>query len=388
MRTIIDIFFRQKPVIIEVGGIKQSVRKAIGSHDVYVDEQGQFILGRWQPKPVYKTTPLQRARDPWPPDLKGYIIYPRGLASAWRSRQLAMFGAWRQRIPTLEKLTILFDKEIRERIRRRVRLSSKNEAKLWRAGYLLMKSRKPELKEAQTEIFFLYRDLKGDINIGAALAETTAITSRLREALEGTYGWLAVYSGQASFLNQIQKYVDHVFDKAKHSFTAMFKHGFFTKQAIPDSQVVPLLKALGDLEENLLSLESIQPYRAWAKFTLMDLKALVNAIKLRRFDEGEHFLLTLLASFEIKRQQRFFDRFLLETGKACVTGKWKDVFGHWLERLLTAFKQLQIGEEALKFRQPVCEKMVDSFLSAKDIINSGGNLKQVARILREAYLRL
>ncbi len=392
MRSIIDVYFVQKVSEVSVIGRggeieNRKIRKAKGGHDIGLDENGEFIMGRWQPKSDPKTTPLQRLRDPWPSGLKRYVVYKRGLASAWRSRQFAMFEAWRKRIPAFEKLKELFERELRIQIKRREKLSPKIMARLWKAGYLFLKVQKPGLREAKTKIVFLYRDLQGDINIGSALAVATAISARLREELDGTYGWVAVYSGQSSFLNAIQKAVDRSFDKVEHALKTMRRHSFFTEQFLPESQVEPLMVAIRILEKEVENLLPIKPYREWAEFVKMDLNALNQAVRLRRFDEGAHFLQTILVSFEMKRQQRFMDKFLLNLGKAQILNVWKDIFVHWLERLIDTFTKLQ-PEEGAVFQEPVCEKFISKLLEAKEVLKNGSSIAAFAKPLKEAYLFL
>jgi len=382
--SLIDAYFVGKTSQINVDGNQLPVRKAKGQ-DIYLDELGRFILGRWQPKPEPKTTPRQRARDPWPSELKGYIIYSRGLASAWRGRQLAMFRAWRLSIPTVQKLESVFEGEIRGGILRGGNLSVKTKLQLWKSGFIFLKAKKTELQEAHLKIIFLYRDLQGAINIGAALARTTAITDRLRERLEGIYGWVAVYAGQSGFLNAMQKSVDKIFDHLEQTLKVMQKHSFFKEQNISESQTANLLAAVRLLEREVENLKPIRPYRAWAGMTKLDLIFLAGAVKLRDFDSGRDYLQRILVSFQIKRQQRYMDKFLLELGKGQIQNKWKSVFDHWLERTIASFKWLQQEEEHARFRAPVCEKFIDFVLEAKEVLKEEGSIAAITKPLKEAY---
>lgn len=386
--SLVDTFFVTKTGEIDVDGKRLPVRKAKGGQDIYLDELGRFILGRWQPKPEPKTTPLQRSRDPWPAELKGYIVYPRGLASAWRSRQLAMFGAWKVRIPPLNEVSKLLQEEIRIERSRREKLSPKIQAKLWKSGYLFVRAEKPELREAHKKIIFLYRDLQDAVNIGAALARTTAITDRLRERLEGIYGWLAVYSGQSGFLNVMQKSVDKIFDRMEHTLRAMQKHSFFRDQFIAKSQMGNLLAAVWLLEMEVENLKPFRPYRAWAKMMGLDLIAVSGAIKSREFATGKHFLQRILVSFQVKRQQRHMDKFLFELSKGQILNKWKSIFDYWLERTILSFKWLQQEEEQAKFREPVCEKFIDFVIEAKEALKNGASIAAIAKPLKDAYFLL
>ena len=385
--SLIDAYFVAKTSQLNIEG-QLPVRKAKGGHDIYLDELGRFILGRWQPKPEPKTTSLQRARDPWPPELKGYVIYSRGLASAWRGRQLAMFRAWRLNIPTLEKLERSFENEIRGGILRGGNLSAKTKLQLWKSGFIFLKAKKTELQEAHLKIIFLYRDLQGTINIGAALARTTAITARLRERLEGIYGWVAVYAGQSGFLNAMQKSVDEIFNRMEHTLKVMQKHSFFGDQFISESQTGNLLAAVRLLEREVENLKPFRPYRVWAEMMELDLIALADAIKSREFVAGGHFLQRMLVSFHIKRQQWFMDKFLFELGKGQILNKWKNVFDYWLERTISSFKWLQQEEEHAKFREPVCEIVIDFLLEAKEALKDGASIAAITKPLRDAYLIL
>jgi len=388
--NLLDAFFRKRTEALIIEGKPLEIRRSKGGQDIYLDSFGRFILGRWQPKKEPKSTPFQRARERWYPDEKRYSIYGKGLLSAWRGRQLAMFEAWNRRLPMYEDILRIITEEVGEKIQERKmeKFLPELKIKLWRTGFLLMESPKPEVGEAQTKILFLYRDIKEGLNIGALLARTTAISARLRERLQAIYGWVAVYSSQSRFLDFLQSQADQVFLRVEKSLKIMRRHPIFAEDAVSNQQISSLANKIKIICDDLENLRPFLPYRPWVQMVALDFEQMSELLKQKNYFSLHLPLERILVSFEIKRQQRQIDTFLLKLGKDQILGKWQENhYRRWLEYFITAFSALEGAESKIVFLEPVCA-VVNAFLSqAKDLLPMK-NFAKLNRAVSQAYVLL
>lgn len=391
--NLLDAFFAKRKRGIIVNGGELEVYKSKGGQDIYLDVWGRFILGRWQPKAEPKATPRQRAREPWRPEEKKYSIYGKGLLSAWRGRQLAMFAAWQKRLPMFNIVLRLIQEETRGKIQQGKveKFLTQLKIKLWRIGFLLLKSPKPEIGEAKTKILFLYRDIEGGLNIGALLAETVAITDRLMERLQGIYGWLAVYSSQSRFLDFLQARVDEVFSRVEKTLKIMRRHPVFNGGSVTKGQLSSLANKIEIVESDLENLRPFLPYRPWVEMAVSDLKQMSETLKKKEFSPLCLPLERIMVSFEIKRQQREMDRFLLKLGKDQILSNWNgDNYRCWLIRRMDDFEALKKVETRVVFREPVCAAVIAFLSQAKEMVflRNFGSFAKLHRAVSQAYVLL
>lgn len=388
-----DSFFLGKPKSIKIRGEEIKVWRLRGTDDFYVDEQGRFISWRWQPKAQPKTTPFQRAQETWSPEEGVYVTYERGLASAWRARRLALFGAWKKRLPKVEQILALIEEDTREqffraRPLRPENLSPKIKEKLREAGFVFIKARKPELKEVNIKILFLCKDIKNRLNVGALLARATAITDRLRERLQGIYSWVGEYSGHVQFLGLMQQQADRLFKKIDRETKILSRHAFYSKGAIRTVQAKALIDKIVSLENLILNLKPLRPYGRWSEMMILDFQEAIKAVREKDYGLGRVLLMRIRLSIEIKRQQREMDRFLLALEQDAILGRWReDEYRRWLDSMIGIFQKLGKEEAKVIFREPVCGVAVAFLLQAREMLRSK-NFTDLNEAVRQVYVLL
>ncbi len=382
--TLLDEFFSQKKIWIQIReGEKEEkleVRKAKGGLDVFADYLGRIITGFWRPKAKPKETPFQRAKDEWRPEEKIFIVFERGFVSAWRSRHLALFGAWKIRLPQLEQV-----KEIASQMRTEIlsacTVSPKLMRKLWQTGFIDLKSRKIETKETQTKILFLYRDAQNGLNIGALLARNTAIAKRIKERLYGIYSWVSVYSSQSNFLTRMQMRADEIFKEIKGQITSL-RNNYFLKESEDSHRAnIQIEKA----QEGLEALKPLRPYNLWAAQMMKDLELLGGAISSNDRFAGRVLANRVFVSLRIKQEQRQLDGFLLSLGKNQIDKKWNGGFyENWFKGLIKTFGSLKKLEDEAQFRRPVCKAIIKFLYEGETLLAEESFLK-LHKPLQRAY---
>jgi len=367
--TLLDEFFSKKEVELTLKeGDREVVvkaRKAKGGCDVYADSLGQIITGYWLSKVDIKPTPFQRAAAIWRPEEKRWIVFDRGFVSAWRSRCLALYGARQKRLPQLLRVEKLVG-DIRHEISLKADVPPELKRKLWQTGFLLTKPRKPATKEAQAKIFFLYRDVKMGLNIGALLARTTAIADRLKERLHGIYSWVSVYSGQSNFLESIQMRAKEIFSEIKTQIALLQKNEYFSKDSVGYHYTGLLVDKIACAQEELEKLKPLRPYAFWAAEMIEDLRLLDQTISDEDRTQGKLLVARLYVSLRIKQEQRELDKFLLLLGEHQIIKKYETAdYLLWFDRAIKTFGFLKKLEKEVQFRRPVCGAIIKYLYGAK-----------------------
>lgn len=386
-------FFLGKSRIIKIKGQETKVWRLRGTNDFFVDEQGRFISWRWQPKAEPKTTPFQRTQETWSPEDGEYVTYERGLASAWRARRLALFEAWKKRLPKIEQVLALIEEDTREQFFRASplrpeNLSPKLKEKLKEAGFIFLKAKKPELKEANIKILFLCQDIKNRLNVGALLARATAITDRLRERLQGIYSWVGEYSGHVQFLGLMQNQADRLFEKIGRETKILSRHAFYSKGAIGTVQAKALIDKIVSLENLILNLKPLRPYSRWSEMMISDFQEGTKAVKAKNCSLGRVLVARIRLSIEVKRQQREMDKFLLALEQDAILGRWReDEYRHWLDSMIGIFQKLGKEEAKVIFREPVCSLIVAFLFQARGMLVAK-SFTDLTEAIKQAYVLL
>lgn len=376
---------REREVAV-AGGKKLRARQLPGT-DIFVAPDGSFVMPRWSEVEV-GTTPRQRARKKWRPEELGYVVYPQGLFSAARGRQLALLQARVVSCPTYQAALKVFLEEVRSAIisKEGADLQSLSPAlrqKLQAFGYVFQRAQKIGTQEAMVKIRFLYQDEAGNLNVGAMLARTVAITDRLRERLLGMYSWTRKYQAQERALKMVQSMAQSTIDQAAKHMEALARgaakfRGRKAQQLISDR--------LATLSMSLEPLKLIQPFSRWMAFVMKDFNEMLAAVRGEDYVLARILLERVIFSVRLKKAQVSLDRLLLRVGQDAVIKRlaWND-YAAWTVNLAMQFQSCSAIEKNVGFREAVCQKAGRALYEASKEASTRRRLRHFKAAIKRAY---
>jgi len=189
-------------------------------------------------------------------------------------------------------------------------------------------------------------------------------------------------------LDLLQSQADQVFLRVEKSLKIMRRHQIFAEDSVANQQMSSLANKIKIICDDVENLRPFLPYRPWVQMVALDFEQMSGLLKQKNYISLHLPLERILVSFEIKRQQRRMDTFLLKLGKDQILGKWQENhYQRWLEYFILAFSALEGTETKIGFREPVCA-VVNAFLGqAKDLLPMK-NFAKLNRAVSQAYVLL
>ena len=391
MKTADFLFGRER--ILVVDGQKIKVHQLPGSTEIFVDEKGGLILPRWRGAEEGET-PHQRAQKKWRSKELGYVIYPQGLSSALRSRQLALSQAQQISLPTYKKALQIFEAEVRGTIIKQKTMDPQEispalRKQLRQFGFVFQRAQKPGVKEAMVKILFLYHDEASGLNVGAMLARTVAITDRLRERLLGFYSWVRKYSAQEKVLLMIEIAVNEIIFQVASQMEQMGHNPAIIQGRVDRKTQKLIADQLTTISMRLEPLKAIQPFSSWMTFVMKDFDEMLSAIETQDFILVRALIERVIFSFNLKSIQGSLDRLLLRVGQDAIIKRldWNN-YEAWVVDLGGRLRDLSVKERRVGLREKVCRSAALALFAASLEANEERRLTPFEAAVKRAYVLL
>ncbi len=394
MSRLEELFLGRERVVTVTGGRKLRVRQLPGT-DIFIAADGSFVMPRWRGV-VEGKTPYHRRQKRWTPKELRYVVYPQGLSVALRSRQLALFQAEKILWPTYQKALAVFAEEVRGLIITEKTVDPRNisgplRRKLQTLGFVFQRAQKTGVKEAMVKILFLYQDESANLNVGAMLARTVAITDRLRERLLGLYAWIRKYQSQEKVLEMIQSSVHASISQAAKQMKDLSKDPVMIQGGGERNDWRRKLVAdrLTTLALNLEPLSLLQPFSRWMTFVAKDFDEMLMGIKEQDYVLARALIERILFSIQLKRVQVSLDRLLLRVGQEAIIKKpaWND-YAAWTESLGVQLSSLIAQEAYVGLREKVCQQAGEALCEASEEASGKRRLSHFKAAVKRACVVL
>ncbi len=375
------IIYRGKPL---------RVQELKGVAGIYFDiRQRRLFQLYWEEKAESAKTPRQRLKKQWQRKERKFRLFREGVVSCQRGLHAAQLKACLKGVPSWEQALKFFEEEIRETIIVKTffsptLLSPTIVKGLLRQGFVFERSKKTELKEAATQIYFLIKDREKTVNVGACLARTVAITDRVKERLSGVYAWSHKYSAQEQVLAAIQKGFHETISILDDQLKLWNRHAALAKGETTELQQRLLQDKMVCASKDLEPYAELRPFAGWAWFTINDLTGAGKAIRDGEYEKGRLLLDRIKISLDIKNKQREIDNLLWRFNEDAVFGR-KD-FNYYfgvIRSLLGAFAGLAEKEKTSGFKRPVCRD-VECYLKQAEEHLLGRSLSKAKKALKRA----
>lgn len=384
-----ELFLGKERLVPVKGGKKLKVRQLLGT-DIFIAADGAFVLPRWQGKEEGET-PHQRRGKKWSQKELGYIVYPQGLLSALRSRQLALFKAQVIGCPTYQAALVVFAEEVRKGIIIKCtmdpqKISPALRQKLQAFGFVFQRAQKTGVKEAMTKILFLYQDEERGLNVGAMLTRTVAITDRLRERLLGLYVWIRKYQAQERALLMMEAAIKKTIFKAAQQMEELGYDSAMLQGAGGKKAQRLIADRLTTLSMRLEPLKLVQPFSRWMAFVMKDFDELSKAAAKQDFILVQALTERIRFSMGLKAIQRSLDRLLLRVGQDTIIKRpdWNS-YEVWTADLGERLCGLSLKEEKVGLRERVCSAAGQALREASQEAGTAHRLEPFKAAVKRAY---
>jgi len=375
-------------------GKQVKVWRLAGTSGIYSDAHRRVYIQRWEEEGEPAKTPFQRAKKRWKPGERKFSRFDEGITSAGRGLRLAQRGAYKIYIPRYEEIKEIIEEELREKIItkdffRWEDLENDFKEKILQVGFVLGRALKVESQEGYSQISFLILDADGRINVGAALARTTALSDRLRERLQAIYAWLAVFSGREQGLAIIDMRFRQLSKELETQLKLWMRHSALTRGRTTALQQKVLSDKVSIVSSQLRPFTELRPFDRWASFTISDLEAASKAIKDSSLLLARAILERVKVAFDVKKRQWVLDNFLYNIQANGLDNGRRVLCLQKLLAIQSDFLKLAAAEARVGFIEPVCQMVADCLgRSAIMLKDSHSGLSKVLKPIKEAYMLL